>query len=513
MSTVLEARFDGDRTGTCVVAARIDDQRVERESFCARPRGAGTLPGFDSAFEIGSVTKTMTAFLVADLIVAGKWSLDDPIARHLPSGTSVPRQGERQILVRDLLTHTAGLPALPSRMRDADQANPYAALREADLLASLGDVRLDRPIGSRVEYSNFGMMVVSAAVSKAYGTDYEAAVKARLFEPLGMKGAFVTSPAPHESVAVGHTARGTPAAAWTAAPTLAGVGMVKATLADMTAYVSAQMHDGPLAARLRMTQQPLSPRFAMNWARMRVDGREWLVHDGGTGGFSTFVGFDPAAHRGVVVLADTALTDLGGLADVALALMGASTPVASPRRAIPVPAPLLRALPGEFALGPLTLRVRADDGRLFAQATGQAEFELLADDKGDLYPSTFDALLTPLIIDGHADRFVWHQGGAAMEGRRTGHDDLAPVAGTGLAGDCDGLYRLTPQFHLRIFRDDGRVMVQGTGQAAIAADVVGPDRLEVSAVGAVVTFNRDAKGVVVSATLRQGGALLEGLKE
>lgn len=513
LSSVLEARFDGDRTGACVVAARIDSQRVERQSFCARTRAAGASPGFESAFEIGSVTKTMTSFLVADLIAAGKWSLDDPIARHLPPGTSVPRQGERQILVRDLLTHTAGLPPLPSRMSHADPANPYAALREADLLASLGDVQLDRPIGSRVEYSNFGMMVVSAAVTKAYGMDYEAAVKARLFEPLGMKGAFVTTPAPRESVAVGHTARGTPTAAWTAAPTLAGVGMVKATLDDMIAYVSAEMRDGPLAARLRLTQQPLSADFAMNWGRMRVEGREWLVHEGGTGGFSTFVGFDPAAHRGVVVLADAALTDLGGLGDVGSALMGAGTPVASPRRAIPVPLTLLRALPGEFALGPLTLRVRAAEGRLFAQATGQAEFELLADDKGDLYPSTFDALLTPLIIAGQVDRFVWHQGGGAMEGKRAGHAEPASVPGTGLAADCDGIYRLTPQFHLRIFRDDGRVKVQGTGQAAIAADVAVPDRIEVGAVGAVVTFNRDAKGVVVSATLRQGGALLEGRKE
>jgi len=59
----------------------------------------------------------MTAFLVADLVAAGRWSLDDPIARHLPAGTRVPRQGERQILVRDLLTHSAALPPLPARMR------------------------------------------------------------------------------------------------------------------------------------------------------------------------------------------------------------------------------------------------------------------------------------------------------------------------------------------------------------------------------------------------------------
>lgn len=513
VADALVARFQGDRTRACVVAARIDGERVERATFCAAPRAAGGAPGLGSAFEIGSVTKTMTSFLVADLVAQGKWTLDDPIATHLPEGTRVPRQGDRQILVRDLLTHTSGLPALPARMPHADPENPYAALSEADLLASLGDVQLTRPIGSEAAYSNFGMMVVSDAVAHAYGTSFEAAAKSRLFDPLGMKGAFVAAPAPGESVAVGHTARGTPTSAWTIAPDLAGVGMVKATLDDMVRYATAEMADGPLAARLRMTQQPLTARFAMNWALARAGGRDLLVHEGGTGGFSSFVGIDPSAHRGVVILADTALTDLDGLGDVGMALLGADSPIAPPRRAIPVPAPLLRAMPGDFDMGPLKAHVRADGARLFAQATGQAEFELLADDHGDLYPSTFDALLTPSRSGASVDRFVWHQGGGAMEGVRAGLADAPVGAGAELALDCDGTYQLTPQFSLRIFRADGHVMVQGTGQPAIAAAVLGPDRIEVKAVGAVVKCHRDAKGVVNGATLLQGGAVLEGPRQ
>ena len=95
----LQARFAGDRTGLCVAAAVIDGAQVARAHVCAKPRADGG-PGDDAAFEIGSVTKTMTAALVADLIQSGRWSLDDPIAKHLPPGTVVPRQGERQILVQ-----------------------------------------------------------------------------------------------------------------------------------------------------------------------------------------------------------------------------------------------------------------------------------------------------------------------------------------------------------------------------------------------------------------------------
>ena len=122
LATALASRFEGDRTGVCVVAVRIDGNQAERAKFCARTRAADATPSLGSAFEIGSVTKTMTSILVADLIASGKWSLDDPIAAHLPAGTAVPRQGERQILVRDLLTHTSGLPTLPSRLRSMDPA-------------------------------------------------------------------------------------------------------------------------------------------------------------------------------------------------------------------------------------------------------------------------------------------------------------------------------------------------------------------------------------------------------
>ncbi len=513
LATALASRFEGDRTGVCVVAVRIDGARAERATFCARPRAADATPSLNSAFEIGSVTKTMTSFLVADLIASGKWSLNDPIATHLPAGTVVPRQGDRQILVRDLLTHTSGLPALPSRLAGMDPRNPYAALSEADMLASLGDVRLTRPIGSEPNYSNFGMMVVSDAVSSAYGKSYEAALRARLFDPLGMKGAFVATAAPGEAVATGHTARGTPTPAWTIAPNLAGVGMVKATLDDMARYAIAQLDDGPLASRLRMTQQPLSAAFAMNWMLTRAGGHDLLVHEGGTGGFSSFVGLDTSRHLAVVILADTALTDLGGLGDLGLALLDTDTPVARPRREIPVPAALLEAMPGDFDLGALKLHVRTEGARLLAQATGQAEFELLSDDHGDFYPATFDALLTPMVADGRIDRFVWKQGGGALEGVRVGLVESPVVTEAGLAPDCDGTYLLTPQFSLRIFRADGKVKLQGTGQPAIAAAVIGPDRIEVKAVGAVVKFNRDEKGAVVGATLLQGGAVIQGLKQ
>lgn len=517
--STLEQRFTQDRTGVCVVAAVVEAAQVQRARFCAQARSDGTEPGYGHLFEIGSVSKTMTAALVADLIGRGRWRLDDPIAKHLPAGTLLPRQDERQILVRDLLTHSAGLPALPPGFAPKNPLNPYADLSEAQLLAALGGVELTRTIGSQAEYSNFGMMLVSAAVARSSDDgDFEQALVQRLFEPLQMRSAFVSQPRGKEAPsASGHLPSGQPAQAWTITPNLAGVGMVRASLDDMTRYAQAQL--GLLAglrpelqAALKLTQQPLREQFGMNWMRFKHQGRELLVHEGGTGGFSSLVLLEPAAGRAVVLLADTALTDLGGLGDVGRALAGLSERPQAPRLRQAAPAQLLAAMVGAYEIGGMPTRLWLDGGQLMAQVEGQAAFELDHDSHGDFYPRQVSALLTPEFVNGKVERALWRQGGGAVELRRTGPRSEA-TASDPRWRDLVGEYALTPQFSLRIFEADGQLKLQGTGQPSITADMSGPDRIEVKAVGAVVEFQRDAEGRVRSAVLLQGGQRLEGQRK
>src|SRR5688572_15391838 len=67
----------------------------------------------DTLFEIGSITKTFTTALLADMVRRGEVRLDDPVADHLPA-LRVPQKGRRRPSLLDLATHTSGLPALPS---------------------------------------------------------------------------------------------------------------------------------------------------------------------------------------------------------------------------------------------------------------------------------------------------------------------------------------------------------------------------------------------------------------
>jgi serine-type D-Ala-D-Ala carboxypeptidase/endopeptidase len=506
----LEARLAGDRTGVCVQVAVISPEQVLRDRLCAQPR-PGREPAADAAFEIGSISKTMTAFLVADLVAAGRWTLDDPIARHLPEGTVVPRQGERQILVRDLLSHSAALPPLPPGWQPPDPANPYAALSEAQLLQALGNTRLIGPIGSRAAYSNFGAMVLSLAVARAQGGDLVAALRGRLFQPLGMAGAHIGAAPDGVTVAPGHTSWGAPTAGWTITPALAGVGMVRARLDDMVAY--AQAHLGllstPLAGRLAATQAPLAHGHGMAWLLGTAGGRQLVSHAGATGGYRASLVMEPATRRAVVLLADSAQPE--SFDPLALQLLGLPVPPQRPRLPQPLTDAQARALEGRYLLGSLPVRVYREGDRLMAQAEGQPPVRLLQDSRGDLYTEQVEAHARPIRQGDMVVGFVWFQGGGVLEAWRDGHQPPA-TAQHPLWRQWAGEYRLAPGFSLRVFEREGTLQLQATGQPAFEVEVTGDDRIEVKRFGAVLQFNRNAQGVVDSATLLQQGRSTTGAR-
>ena len=203
LAAVVHQRLHGDRTGACMAVAVVEKDRVARTFQCADDADAARI-GPDAAFEIGSVSKTMTATLLADLIAQGKGSLDDTLASWLPAGTRVPDYQGQPILLRHVVTHTSGLPALPSRLGATGMDDPYANLDEAALLASLGDAKLGAAPGTQFEYSNFASMLLSYAVARRAGTDFESLARRELFTPLGMDRAYINERPAGVRAAVGH---------------------------------------------------------------------------------------------------------------------------------------------------------------------------------------------------------------------------------------------------------------------------------------------------------------------
>jgi CubicO group peptidase (beta-lactamase class C family) len=354
LRAAIERRFKDDRSGACVAAAVIDKGAIASAHVCAksqRPYDKHT------AFEIGSCSKPMTAALLAEIIARGELTLDDPIAKLLPADTVVPAFEGRQITIGHIVTHTSGLPPAPSQWGPAkNPMNPFAHLTERDLLGALAETKLTRAPGSQWEYSNFAMMVLSYALAKHSGKDFETLLRERLLTPLGMNDTYIAQRPPHVRLAQGHLGNGMPSAPWDFPAGMEGVGGVRATLPDMVRFLEGLlgMRESPITPALARTQQQVASvggwKMALNWfIQTAANGRTVLWHDGATGSYSSLVAFDRAAKRGVVLLSDTSLISTGGFGTLGWHLLDPTVPPGAPRIAATADVRLIDALAGAIA--------------------------------------------------------------------------------------------------------------------------------------------------------------------
>jgi CubicO group peptidase (beta-lactamase class C family) len=130
----------------------------------------------DTVFRIASITKVLSGLALLELRDEGKLSLDDTLASRLPEAAALP--ADPPILLRNLVTHTSGL---PRAVKGSDAT-------EADMLAKLARVHLESPPGTKTSYSNFAMGLVGPIVSRASGESYRDFLRAHVFEPLDMTG-------------------------------------------------------------------------------------------------------------------------------------------------------------------------------------------------------------------------------------------------------------------------------------------------------------------------------------
>jgi serine-type D-Ala-D-Ala carboxypeptidase/endopeptidase len=302
---------------------RADDAPVEAQSL----------------FEIGSVTKTVTALALAVLVESGTVRLDTPLRTLLPDGTELPPDGGTEITLEHLARHMSGLPRSPTRFTHdlwvavVESGNPYAELDEADVLAALPRQRLGRAPGTgRSHYSNLGAGLLGIALRRAAGADsFLELAEQTVLRPLGLADT-VVHPSPEQSVrmAQGHGLFGRPVADWYLEG-LAGAGALRSTVPDLLTYLQAQLDPDatPLAAAIRRTHVPWQlgrpHTIGLGWFRTRLPGGDLWWHNGGTGGFRSFAGFSPQHRRAVAILVndrrspDRAAVELMGLRQVSSA--------------------------------------------------------------------------------------------------------------------------------------------------------------------------------------------------
>ena len=418
---IIKQRVDDKRSAGIVVGVIDPGGRQRIVSYGDPGPGQPPLDG-NSVFEIGSISKVFTSTVLAELVQEGKVRLDDPAQKYLPATVHVPTRNGKEITLGNLAMQNSGLPRMPSNFHPADPANPYADYSVQQLYDFLSSYRLTRDPGAEFEYSNLGVGLLGHILSRVTGMSYEEMERQRVWQPLGMTNTAITfTPSMKAHLAIGHDAQGKVTANWDI-PTLAGAGAIRSTTNDMLKFLDANLHPerGPLQRAMAFAHQERAPAgnmgIGLNWLILPAGPDTIIWHNGGTGGYRTFIGFDPSRKTGVVVMTNSGnegADDVGfHILNPRLPLMPKPAPQKE-RSTVDVGTDVLARYVGKYQLAPnFFLDVTLKGNELYAQATNQPMVRLWPESETRFFFKEVDAQID-FVRDaqGNTTGMVLHQNG------------------------------------------------------------------------------------------------------
>jgi CubicO group peptidase (beta-lactamase class C family) len=255
----------------------------------------------DSLFQIGSISKPWTATMIVQLAAESRLRLDDPVVKLLPEAPIDPR-----ITVRHLLTHTSGIDGdvFTDTGRGDDCVEKYVAL--------LGEVDSLFEPGTAYSYCNAGFVLLGRIIEVLDGRTWDASLKARLVEPLGLTK---TVTLPEEAIlhraALGHLLTdGSPVRTWQLPRSIGPAGLITQSAGDLLEFARMQLTDGRYAAM----QEPQVPyaggiggftELGLAWRIYDWGGRRLFGHDGTTISQLAFLRIDPEARLVMCLLTNS----------------------------------------------------------------------------------------------------------------------------------------------------------------------------------------------------------------
>ena len=527
---VLVQRIDEAKQSVGIVVGVIEPSGRRFVSYGSLAKGDKRRLDGDTLFEIGSISKVFTSLLLSDMVERGELALTDPIAKFLPADVKVPERGGRSIVLQDLSTHTSGLPRLPTNMSPKDQANPYVDYSVEQLYQFLSSYTLTRDIGAQYEYSNLGGGLLGHLLARKAGTDYESLVRSRITAPLKMSSTVITiSPELQTRFATGHSERLVPVSNWDIG-TLAGAGALRSTANDLLTF---------LAVPLGYTSSPLAPAFArmltvrrptgqpgvdvaLAWHIFTRGGDDLIWHNGGTGGYRSFIGYNPKARVGVVVMSNA--STIVGVDDIGRHFLDSAAPVLPPtapvfqppkaRKEITIEAKQFDVYVGRYQATPqVLLTVSREGGQFYAQLTGQPKVEIFAESEREFFYKVVDAQLTfQTDAQERATAVVLHQLGRdqrfpRIEGEPQqawfGHKEN-PVDPK-IFDAYVGKYQLNPNATITVTLENGHLFVQAPAAPRFEIFAETPRDFFLKVVDGQFTFEVDGQGRGTAVIMHQNG--------
>ena len=294
--------------------AIVRDGRVTTSQGFGVADASGRPVTSTTPFSIGSLSKSITATAVLQLVDAGKVDLDAPVVEYLPDFTLADADVARTITVRQLLDQTSGIPT------SAGQRPLNGPVADLDRqVAGLADVHTASTPGTTYAYSNANYVILGSLIEQVSGTTYGSYIETNVFEPLAMTHAHADrAAADRDGLTQAHRLWfGLPSERdplWR--PDLVPAGFLMASAEDLGRFVAMELSGGSLDGHRVLSessvadmQRGVAPmgladrgRYGLGLADMEVDGLRMVGHSGSTTDMAAVELWSPDQRVGIVLL-------------------------------------------------------------------------------------------------------------------------------------------------------------------------------------------------------------------
>ena len=259
-------------------------------------------------YEIGSLTKTLTAAMISKAVTEGRIRLDDTIDVYLP----LP-EGKSYPTIAELLTHTSGYSAYyfetPMIGNFFAGRNSFCGISRDMVLRKVQGLDMNRE-SYGFTYSNFGYAVLGLVLEAVYDQDYTVLLNDYVQKDLGMTATKISD----RNGDLGNYWD------WRENDAYLSAGAVTSNIEDMLHYARMQLDADSPFARCHESLKVInasSESYQMMGIHMDEIGMGWIIdnengiiwHNGGTGHYNSYLGFDPEAGTAVVILSNLSPND------------------------------------------------------------------------------------------------------------------------------------------------------------------------------------------------------------
>ena len=312
-----------------LVVATIADDAYDITGFGRIDLDSDSVPDGETIFEIGSLSKVFTGISLAESIHRADLSLQTDVSSLLPELIDLPLSRIAPVTLEQLVTHTSGLPRMPAQAfgpsviwKTIIAGDSYQHYRENDLLTLMTKKNSSVIQEEEFHYSNAGFGLLGHILSQRYGMNYDALIQSMIARPLDMKDTGIALDSERRMrfasgyrnyVRLGRYYLAQRAVYWNFPNCLAGAGGLRSTANDMLAFLEANMgrKKSEITPALNLSHRILfsrnADRIGMAWFHktLPLSAESIIFHNGGTGGFSSFLGFSANGRFGICILSNS----------------------------------------------------------------------------------------------------------------------------------------------------------------------------------------------------------------